>query len=213
MHAVTSGLGFSPLHAPGAGPPTCRSALPCTLARAPPPRPQFTRARRAQLVAAPPPPCPAPPPLPAPLPALPAPPPPLWQARARRWPRPREPWRRVQEEDLSDRGPPTGCQLWSLQLDEPQRPQRRRTRSRPAGRTDALTAQLALPPGSSLCGSGEPAGQGWARRSRGSSLRGWGRPLRPPERAIPRGLTAPLLLRSSPGPFCRREPAWRRCRS
>lgn len=70
-----------------------------------------------------------------------------------RWPQPREPWGRAQEQDLSDRGTPTGCQLWSLQLDEPQRPRRRRTRNGTDGRTDALTAQLALPPRSSLCAS------------------------------------------------------------
>lgn len=128
------------------------------------------------------------PPWPAPPPGLPSGSPHLSSAslastRARRWPQPREPWRRVQEEDLSDRGTPTGRQLWSLQLEEPQRPQRRRTRSRPDRRTRSLPSSRCLL--GARCAV-QVSRLGWARWGAGSFLRGWGRMLRPPERAIAR---------------------------
>lgn len=180
MHAVTSGLRFSALHArtwsrtshvqacpplhPGAAspsPPPVHPAPACTARGRPSPSP----------------PCPAPPRPQVPLPA-PPPPPPRWQALAR-------------TQGALEAGPggrfkrlrgPAGCQRWRLQPKEPQRPQRRRTRSRTDRRTDAPPAQLALPPRSSLC----------IQVSGGAGLGAVGRGV------LPAGLGAMLRPRSEP---------------
>lgn len=84
----------------------------------------------------------------------------------------------------------------------------------PAGPTDALTAQLALPPRSSLCGSGEPAGLGAV--GRGVLPAGLGADAAATGASHPSvtngPLSAPLLPQVPPVPESP-EPGWKRCRS